>query len=671
MSKKTLCLILFFLLAYLAQAAVSEPIIKVIPQPLSIKTAEGYYLFSPKTVIHYSSDAAKIAELFQELVQKPTGYRLKAKKALGRATPGIAFLLDTLDTALEKEAYALTVSPESITVKASTYAGLFNGMQTVRQLLPSDIESPTTRPGKEWRVPCVEIYDKPAYAWRGYMKDVSRTFYSVDILKKYLDVMSLYKMNIFHLHLTDDQGWRIEIKKYPELTSAKTTRFPEQFEQPTDRSGYYTQKEIIELVTYAKERNITIVPEIEMPGHCWPIILAYPELAVNSDNYPDFVFPFRSSWDFWNNQFTPNTVDPTNEKVYAFFSDIFDEILPLFPSEYIHIGGDEVMHEVWEKEPHIIDYMKKNNLQNSADLQRQFISRIVKIVLDKGRKPMGWDDIVANPEGLSTETGIMSWLGKHFDYISKGFKVVVAPSSRLYLDICQADRNDGTLADLGYSNTNSLEKIYEYNPASQLPVEQKPFLLGIQANFWSHVALNVKDMNVQVFPRLLAVSEIAWTNGERKNFGEFTTRLQDHLKRLDHLRIDYYHPGGYILDTWTSENTPQSFTKLSWNVTKQVYANGDITVCFFHKEGSNFLKIRGVELLENGKVISSDIRRGLSGKCGNFWEQGIYTYRMKVDHYRQGAEYTLRVDVKGDKGTDSYGNLTFNLSPYITTTHTK
>ena len=379
----------------------------VIPKPLSVITASGKFEFNPTTAIYYHKDALAPIGVFTALLKSSTGLTFKPTQ-LTNQKQGILFMVSDTLNSLGEEGYKIKISPQAISVYAKTGVGIFNATQTIRQLLPVQIEGKTKI---ALSIPCGEITDQPRYGWRGYMQDVSRTFYGVDVLKKYMDVMALYKLNVLHLHLTDDQGWRIEIKKYPLLTSAKTTIFDKSTNQPAERSGFYTQDQIRELVKYGIERNVTIIPEIDVPGHSWPTVLAYPELGVNQNRKPDYIFPFLDSWSHWGNQFTPNTLDPTNEKVYEFLDGVFTELAGLFPAAYIHFGGDEVRHVLWEKEPHVQAFMKEKSLKNTNELQSYFVQRISTIIKNKGKKPIGWNDILTDAKNLTKETAIMSWLG--------------------------------------------------------------------------------------------------------------------------------------------------------------------------------------------------------------------------------------------------------------------
>lgn len=636
----------------------------IIPKPLSVTTHTGKFEFNPTTPIYYHPQAQAPISIFTAQLASSTGIKAKISP-LHNQKQGIFFMVSDTLRSLGEEGYRIRVTPTALSVYAKTGAGIFNATQTIRQLLPAQIEGKTN--GKvSWSIPCGEIMDRPRYGWRGYMQDVSRTFYGLDVMKKYMDVMALYKLNVLHLHLTDDQGWRIEIKKYPLLTSTKTTTFDKSTNQPAERSGFYTQDQIRELVKYAAQRNITIIPEIDVPGHSWPTVLAYPELGVNQNRKPDFVFPFLDSWSHWGNQFTPNTLDPTNEKVYQFLDDVFTELAGLFPAAYIHFGGDEVRHVLWEKEPHVQAFMKEKSLKNTNELQSYFVQRISTIIKRKGKKPIGWNDILSDAKNLTKETAIMSWLGDEAiaDAAKNGFYAVATPTDPFYFDITQADRNDGTMSDLAYGNINSLEKIYNYEPETGLNEAEGKFILGVQANQWTAITQDLKDMNVQNFPRLLALAEIGWIPKGNRNLDGFKKRLANNLKRLDLLKIDYYKPGGYISGTWEAKQIAGEYQPLSWDVTQKTYANGRITAGFFYTKGANFIEIRKVELLQNGKVIAQDEHTGIADKFRGTHKVKTFLYHLELHHYDPKAKYELRAEVKGINGTDSNGNFTYNLSPF-------
>lgn len=659
---KNLRRIFLFALFLLTCSAGANEKISLIPQPTYLKPMEGKFTLTGKTTIAAEAVLQPVAALFAETLGRATGHKIAF------ASEGsIEFRLDaSMAAELGTEGYTVDVAADKITVKAASEAGVFYATQTLLQLLPPEIMASSKKCGIEWAIPCVSIRDVPRFGWRGYMLDVSRTFYNVEFLKKYIDVMSLYKLNTLHLHLTDDQGWRIEIKKYPLLTSKIATTFHESENQPAQRSGFYTQQQIRELVKYAGERFVTIVPEIDVPGHSWATLLVYPQLGANENHNPSFLFPFCSSWGYWGHQFTPNTLDPTKESVYQFLDDVLSEVAELFPADYIHFGGDEVVHSIWEKEPHIQTFMKERGMKNTNDLQNYFVDRVSKIVQSKGKKPIGWNDILADAENLTKGTAIMAWLGA--DAITKaaenGFYTVAAPTAPLYFDITQSDRNDGTHADLAYGNINTLEWVYSYNPTDDVKPEYHRYILGVQANIWTHVALEVKDVNVQTFPRLIALAEVGWSAEKDKNFTEFQQRLNASKAMLDELRIDYFRPGGYIAGSWNPQMLTTAYAPVEWDVTKKIYANGRVNAGFFYTSGDNFMEVAKVELLENGKPISEETHYGLADKFRGTNKTKTFLYALAVDNYKPDAKYTLRATVRGAGGTDSNGNLTFNLCPY-------
>ena len=638
--------------------------INIIPKPQEITTGSGSFEIGKKVIIVANNEEALLtATYFGDLLEQSSNKKIEIE--LGdQQKDAINFVLDKAIENNNKEAYILEVTSSQICIKAATQAGLFYGVQSLRQLLPASIESEEPLAiNASYKVPAVKIVDEPRFGWRGYMKDVSRTFYGVDVVKKYIDVMSLYKMNVLHLHLTDDQGWRIEIKKYPKLTTTQTTQFPAQYNQPAERSGFYTQADIKALVKYAQERHIEIIPEIDIPGHSWATLLAYPELGVNNNHKPSHVFPFLDSWGHWGNQFTPNSLDPTNEKVYAFLNDVFTEVAELFPAKYIHFGGDEVMHKFWEEQAHIQKYMKKHKMAKVTELQSYFVERVTDIIISKDKLPIGWNDILVD-SNLTKKTAIMCWLGENAisQAAENGYYAVATPTHPFYLDITQSDRNDGTMCDLNYGIINSLKAGYEYDPAKGIADENLKYVLGVQANMWPAVPQEVKDINVQNFPRLLALAEVGWSSKEGKDFEQFNARVELNKERLDYLKMDYFTPGGYITAQWAPADITDSYQTKVWDVTKKVYASGRVITGFYQIKGKNSLEIESAELLEDGKVISIDAHHSVAKEKKNIFRP--YNYNLEVKNYNPKATYTLRAKIKGADGTDSYGNIAFNLNPY-------
>ncbi len=373
-----------------------------------------------------------------------------------------------------------------------------------------------------------------------------------------------------------------------------------------------------------------------------------------------------NSWSYWGVQFTPNTLDPTKEVVYQFLNDVFGEIATLFPGKYIHFGGDEVRHELWEKEPHVKKFMQDHQLADVKHLQSYFVKRVSDIIVKYNKKPLGWNDILADHKNLPKNTAIMSWLGEGAikQAAENGFESVATPSSHLYLDISQESRHDGTLSDLAYGNTNSLQRIYEYNPTKNLSEKEAKLVLGVQGNMWTALTQELKDMNIHVFPRLLAISEIGWSSQNNKDYNQFYNRVQDNYERLDAMKIDYFKPGGYVVGKWTSDDIKERFSTITYDVSKKVYANGRAMAGFVFVEGKNYLEIDGAQLLENGQVISEDSHHSLADKFRGTNKVKPYFYNFDVKNYNPNAKYEVRAKVRGARGLDSKGNFTFNLSPY-------
>ncbi len=665
---------LLLLLCYFKSNS-QQSAINIIPKPASLIANNGFFMLVASTKIYTNKDALPVATFLSVLAKQSTGYKLAITKIeTNEVNNGINLIIDKNFADTTKGAYELDITPTKVVAKAADNIGLFYAAQTIRQLLPAAFESTTLVKNIPWQIPALKVKDTPRFQWRGYMKDVSRTFYTVEVIKKYLDIMALYKLNVFHFHLTDDQGWRIEIKKHPELTSTKATVFGETSKQPKERSGFYTQAQIKDILAYANQRFITIVPEIDVPGHCWPMVITNPQLGTNNNLKPDYVISFMDSYSHWGFQYTPNPLDPTKEEVYDFLGDVLKEIAELFPGKYIHFGGDEVRHEFWEKSLSIQSFMKQKGMTKVAQLQSYFVTRVSKIITDNGKSPIGWNDILADASTLPKSTAIMSWLGSGAvkDAAKYGFYVIATPTGPLYFDISQDNVNDGTMVDWNYGGGdgkngkgNTLKKVYAYDPEQGLTDSEKKYVLGVQANLWPAVAQEVKDMNVQNFPRLLAVAEIGWTYPENKDYDNFLTRLSNHYPRLDTLHVDYFKKGGYIIDKWIPSQISTTYKTIEWDVTTNIYANGRCQAGFLYTSGASFLKVKNVKLLENGKEIAIDDHESMADKFrGTPFKKNMFFYILEVTKYNPKAKYMLQADIAGDKSTDSEGNVTFNLSPY-------
>lgn len=505
--------------------------INIIPTPQSLVQHDGFFRLGSNTAIAAASPEAKtVAEFFAAKMRTATGLNIQvAEKG------NIQLSVDpSLDVAND-EGYTLDVTKDGVVVVAKTAQGLFYGMQSFLQLLPAEIESPSKVNGIAWQAPAVSIKDAPRFGYRGIMLDPCRHFMPVENVKKYLDVLSLFKMNRMHWHLTDDQGWRIEIKKYPKLTEIASKRIDG---EGTEHSGYYTQEEIKEIVKYAADRFITVVPELELPGHEMAAIAAYPNLSCKGEQGTPRVI--------WGVE--DIVVCPGKEDMFTFLQDVIDEMVPLFPSEYFHIGGDECPKISWKNCPLCQKRIKEEGLKadskHSAEerLQSYVIQRMEKYLATKGKKIIGWDEILEG--GLAPSATVMSWRGEDGGIAAAlmDHTVIMTPGGNgMYLDAYQGDSKIEPVTIGGYT---LLEKTYSYDPIPDTLVAmgKSNYILGVQGNTWSEYMYDEAKRDYMVFPRILAVAEIGWTNLDRKDYKDFERRIENAYVRLDGHAINYHIP---------------------------------------------------------------------------------------------------------------------------------
>lgn len=505
--------------------------INIIPTPQSLVQHDGFFRLGSNTAIAAASPEAKtVAEFFAAKMRTATGLNIQvAEKG------NIQLSVDpSLDVAND-EGYTLDVTKDGAVVVAKTAQGLFYGMQSFLQLLPAEIESPSKVNGIAWQAPAVSIKDAPRFGYRGIMLDPCRHFMPVENVKKYLDVLSLFKMNRMHWHLTDDQGWRIEIKKYPKLTEIASKRIDG---EGTEHSGYYTQEEIKEIVKYAADRFITVVPELELPGHEMAAIAAYPNLSCKGEQGTPRVI--------WGVE--DIVMCPGKEDMFTFLQDVIDEMVPLFPSEYFHIGGDECPKISWKNCPLCQKRIKEEGLKadskHSAEerLQSYVIQRMEKYLATKGKKIIGWDEILEG--GLAPSATVMSWRGEDGGIAAAlmDHTVIMTPGGNgMYLDTYQGDSKIEPVTIGGYT---LLEKTYSYDPIPDTLVAmgKSNYILGVQGNTWSEYMYDEAKRDYMVFPRILAVAEIGWTNLDRKDYKDFERRIENAYVRLDGHAINYHIP---------------------------------------------------------------------------------------------------------------------------------
>jgi hexosaminidase len=521
---------------------------QIIPTPVKAEYGKGIFLISNTSSIGVPSKqpaVAKTADYLATRLQTVRGFKPAVVESLQAP---IQFILNAkADSRLGSEGYTLNVTPNNITVQANTPAGIFYGVQTILQLLPKEIEGKTAGRNVSWHLPVVTIVDYPRFAWRGIMLDVSRHFFPKEYVKNYIDQLARYKFNRLHWHLTDDNGWRVEIKSLPKLTEVGAWRVPRtgtfgnnEAPQPGEAptyGGFYTQEDIKEVVQYAKERYIEILPEVDVPGHSMAAIAAYPELSVTKD--PNTKVNPGSNFSKWFGggkfeMYIDNTLNPTDEKVYQFLDKVFTEVATLFPFEYIHMGGDECYKGYWERDANVQAFMKKNNLKNGEELQGYFSKRVAKIITAKKKKVIGWDEILEGG-GVAPGVSVMSWRGTKGGIEASHLKhpVVMSPAPLYYLDMRQGDP---TIEPPVYDDAR-LKDVYAFDP---FPAEMDTtYVLGGQANLWTEQVPTTPQVEYMTYPRAFAVSETMWSNKNKKDWNGFVKRVEGHFERFDQAGINY------------------------------------------------------------------------------------------------------------------------------------
>ncbi len=502
--------------------------ISVIPQPSHIESCEGAFSITKHTLVYAEGDEIlRTVGFLNERLQRVSGFSLKVSPVDFTQTEGIFFL----DAGLPSESYALHVEKGRIVIEYGDGAGAFYGLQTLFQLMDADIFSSERKSVKSWSVPCCVIEDAPRFSYRGMHLDCCLHFFDIEYLKRYIDLMALHKVNRFHWHLTEDQGWRLEIKKYPLLTEKGQWRketvigsLASGIYDGKPYGGYYTQEQVRELVEYASQRYVTIIPEIEMPGHALAAISCYPELSCGLEDH----YETATKWGIFRQVYCPK------EGTFKFLEDVLDEVMELFPSSLIHIGGDECPKASWKKCPHCQALIKKLGLKDEFELQSWFIQRIEKYINSKGREIIGWDEILQG--GLAPNARVMSWLGEEggIKAAKMHHYAVMAPYPKYYLDYWQGDPDSEPLAMGG---PTMLRTMYEYNPVPDvLSDEEKKYILGVEGCVWTEYMPTPQRVEYMAYPRMCAIAESGWTTAD-KDWGCFTRRLESHFDRLDRLGV--------------------------------------------------------------------------------------------------------------------------------------
>jgi beta-N-acetylhexosaminidase len=651
--KKILCISVLWVVACQSQreAVFTMKDLAVIPQPESVVLGKGSFRFTKETVFVIDPALMRARRSFLEQFEKASGFRFSVQKV---ALLTNYVMIDT-DTSLPKEGYTLTVNPKEIIIKAGGYNGALYALETLRQLLSKEFES-TTPVKTDWAVPAVTITDAPQYAWRGLMLDVSRHFFPKEYILKTLDRMAMLKLNTFHFHLVDNEGWRIEIKKYPKLTEIGAWRvdqedklwnertpnsanaFANPATAPKKYGGFYTQEDIKEIVAYAADRGITVIPEIEMPAHAMSAIAAYPELSCHKR---PIGVPSGAVWPI------TDIYCAGQEETFTFLEDVLTEVMELFPSKYIHIGGDEATHTEWEKCPKCQARMKDHHLRDVHQLQSYFIKRINDFLLSKGRTLVGWDEIMDG--GLANNAVVMNWRGIEVGKkaLEQGNPVVL--TSDCYIDNYQGLPDYETQANGGYL---PLKTLYHYSLEKEnLSPELQKKVLGTQANLWAEYIATPEHSEYMLFPRLLALAEISWTTDNLKNWDNFINRTQAFMKRLDVMKVNYARSMYQVVPTVENQKG-NIFLKLDCEV-----PNADIRYALGDTPMEKATKYHQPIALNRSTTFKATV---FSGKATNTITTGEVTFHKAIDKkvsysplyhksYQGQGEATLTNIIRGSK----------------------
>lgn len=524
MAKQNYLLTLFLLIATTISAQISA----IIPKPMEMKQGGGSFTFDETCSLQFdpaNSEVKRIAGFFGDYMNQL--YNIQLHEGKGKKT--IQFKIDN-SLNFEKEGYLLKVTEKSVIITASQPNGLFYGMQTLKQLMPVEAKD------DKLEIPAVEIKDQPRFAWRGNMLDVGRHYFPISFIKKYIDILAMYKINTFHWHLTEDQGWRIEIKKYPLLAEISHWRDEtivghQRESKEMDGIGYggfYTQDQAREIVRYAAERYITVVPEIEMPGHSGAALAAYPNLGCTGGPYK-----VKGTWGIHKDVYCAG-----KEETFEFMQNVLDEILEIFPSQFIHVGGDECPKDAWKQCAACQKRIKDEGLKDEHELQSWFISRMDKYLSSKGRRLIGWDEILEG--GLAPQATVMSWRGEKggIEAAKQKHDVVMSPNSYMYLDYYQTKNKENEPLAIG--GFLPVDKVYSYEPVpAELAADEARYILGVQTNLWTEYVATTKKVEYMLLPRLQAEAEVGWTPKELKNFDDFAKRLEADYQRLEKMGISF------------------------------------------------------------------------------------------------------------------------------------
>ena len=630
------------LLGSLTLAARAEGI-SIIPGLSEAVLRQGRFTLTPKTTVLVDAATRAAGEYLADSLAPATGYRVEVRDIdhIDRQVDLILLSKARAGGSLGAEGYRLTVEKHKVRAEAATPAGAFYACQTIRQLLPPAIFSPKKVDGVTWAMPCVRIVDRARFPWRGSVLDSARHVLPKEFVKRYIDLLALHKMNVLHWHLTDDQGWRVEIRRYPKLTEVGAWRTA-----PGGRyGGFYSQDDICEIVAYADSRHVTIVPEIEMPGHAQAALASYPELSCTGGPHT-----VSTRWGVHHELYCAG-----KEKTFEFLENVLSEVLDLFPSRFIHIGGDEAVKDRWKACPRCQARIRAEGLKDEGELQSYFIKRIERFLRSKGRRLAGWDEILEG--GLPPHATVMSWRGTRGGVAAarSGHDVVMTPTSHCYFDYYQSRLPGQPKANGRYI---PLEKVYAFEPIPpELTPDQVKHVLGAQGNVWGEYMPTGPHVEYMAFPRLCALAEVLWSPKTRRDLANFKRRLNTHFKRLDRLNVAYFVPPE-VVGQWLPKQVSETFAEVEWGVTDSIAGPGTYEGIFLYERGKHATRIRWAALLEDGREIARDTHDASSGH-----RKKDIAFRFTLKQVRRGAAYGLRASLAGDGGTDSTGRVLFRRIP--------
>ena len=630
---------------------VSKP--AVVPAPAQMDWVPGVFTLTAKSAVRFDQKAAgarEAAEALADVVRPATGFALPVEPAGGwfaDAAVDITFAASAEGAKIKAEGYTLRADHRGAVIAAADAAGYFYGAQTLRQLLPNAAFGGVRATNQVWRIPGVEIEDAPRFAWRGLMLDEGRHFFGKAYVLRLLDQMALHKLNTFHWHLTDDQGWRIAIEKYPKLMEVSSKRAASV--TPWDRKSqdgkpygpfFYTRQEIREIVAYAKARHIRVVPEIEMPGHARAALAAYPELSCRGKP----VEP-RVMWSIEEEVYCAG-----NDQTLRFLEGVLDEVVTLFDSPFIHLGGDECPKARWKECPKCQARMKQYGLKDEHELQSWFVRHFDQYLAKKGRRLIGWDEILEG--GLAPGAAVMSWRGMKGGQaaVAMGHDVVMTPTDFCYFDYRQFSGNDGYEYIGGLL---SLKKVYAFDPCNGIPAYREGHVLGGQANLWSEYVWGQKDAEWKLFPRLCAMAETVWSPPGTRDFTAFVKRMETHQDRLIRLGINAAPVEPPSAAQWKAGEMSNDWSVRTWDIGNWLDKAGAYAVNFTYTHGAHRFDMRKLRILEDGVAVASEDKANCTGGIN-----AVANYSLKLAKSRDpNKKYLLQAEVRGDGGGDSNGRI--------------